>query len=213
MPQIKPVRGSRRERKRLRAENPKVRRRLLQAANDLIEEQGFPQLRIEEVAQRAQLSVGTLYLYFEGKSDLFTQLSMEHTQELQKALRAAYRGEGTVGERLYSGLVAYLDFVEGHEKCFLYFRDAGSVHTTVGSLTAWTFGALADEIRPVLEEGIECGELAQMESEILAQAILGQIHHVVGYWLDHRESYARCSVQTFLAELISTGIVRQQGEA
>ena len=39
----------------------------MDAAADLIKEEGWPAVRIDEIAERAGLSVGTFYLYFDGK--------------------------------------------------------------------------------------------------------------------------------------------------
>ena len=44
---------------------------LLNAALDLFVEKGFSAARVEEVAARAGVSKGTLFLYFESKEDLF----------------------------------------------------------------------------------------------------------------------------------------------
>jgi AcrR family transcriptional regulator len=44
---------------------------LLAAALDLFVERGFASTRLEDVARRAGVSKGTLYLYFENKEDLF----------------------------------------------------------------------------------------------------------------------------------------------
>lgn len=52
-------------------------RELLAAALALFIEKGFDATRTEEIAERAGVSKGTLYLYFEGKEDLFTALMAE----------------------------------------------------------------------------------------------------------------------------------------
>ena len=44
---------------------------MLAAALDLFVERGFASTRLEDVAKRAGVSKGTLYLYFENKDELF----------------------------------------------------------------------------------------------------------------------------------------------
>jgi AcrR family transcriptional regulator len=51
---------------------------LLDAALDLFVEKGFTATRSEEVAARAGVSKGTLYLYFPSKEDLLTAV-IRHT--------------------------------------------------------------------------------------------------------------------------------------
>lgn len=52
-------------------------RELLAAALSLFIEKGFDATRTEEIAERAGVSRGTLYLYFDSKEDLFTDLIAE----------------------------------------------------------------------------------------------------------------------------------------
>lgn len=51
---------------------------LLAAALDLFVEKGFASTRAEEVAQRAGVSKGTLFLYFPSKEELFKAVVREH---------------------------------------------------------------------------------------------------------------------------------------
>ena len=51
---------------------------LLAAALDLFVERGFAATRLDEVAARAGVSKGTLYLYFANKEDLFKAVVREH---------------------------------------------------------------------------------------------------------------------------------------
>lgn len=53
-------------------------RELLVAAMTLFIEKGFAATRTEQIAERAGVSKGTLYLYFDGKEHLFTDLIAEH---------------------------------------------------------------------------------------------------------------------------------------
>lgn len=51
---------------------------LLEAALDLFVEKGFAGTRVEEVAQRAGVSKGTLFLYFSSKEELFKAVVSEY---------------------------------------------------------------------------------------------------------------------------------------
>lgn len=48
-------------------------RELLAAARDLFVERGFAATRTGEIAERAGVSKGTLYVYFDTKENLFTE--------------------------------------------------------------------------------------------------------------------------------------------
>jgi len=206
---LRPIRRPRRPRKRPRTPNPEVRRRLMVAASELIHEQGVPQLRVEDVAARADLSVGTFYLYFDGKDDLFANLVIEYTDRLRQRIRATYEAPGTVTERLARSLDAYLSFVEESERGFLYFRDAGTVHTKVGRLSSWALDQHVADLQPLIEAGIQAGEYYDADPEQTAQAIVGVVQHMAGWWLEHRERCSRDEIAQFLLTL--TGRWLQRG--
>jgi len=195
---IKAIRASGRQRRRLRTPNPEMRRRILEAADSLIHELGFPSLRIEQIVERAGLSIGTFYLYFESKDDMFINLVLENTGVLQGRIEAALQTAGTVRQRLDRVLDTYLDFVKEHERGFLYYQNAGHVDTTVGPLSLWACNQCASVLQPLLEEGIANGEIIKSDPTLLAQAMAGLTQHIAGYWLQHQKSYSLNQVKEFL---------------
>ncbi len=199
--EIRPTQAARRSRKQLRSPKPEVRERLLDAGDELIREQGFPELRVDAIAARAGLSVGTFYLYFEGKDDLFTSLVVRHTERIRAHRREATAKASSVLEQLTLGLHAYLDFVEENDRGFLYFRSAGSVQTNVGDLKAWAFAQHANDLRPLFEAGMANGEIRKQDLDLLVQATLGAMQHLAGYWLENRERFNRAQITAFFLNL------------
>ena len=181
---------------------------MVEAAADIVRRESFPRLRVEEVASRAEVSVGTFYLYFDGKDDLFAHLVIEYTERLRERVRAAYAGPGTLIERLERSLEAYLSFVEENEKGFLYFRDAGTIHTPVGRLSSWALDQHAADLRPLLEEGMKSGGFRHLDPQHTAQAIVGLMQHMAGWWLEHREECSREELTHFLLSLTGLGLQR-----
>lgn len=206
MAKLRAVKPKKRNRRQLQTPNEEVRDRILDAAALLIAQGGFPALRIDELAETAEISVGTFYLYFEGKDDLFVQLVDSFTEQLRERFRVAGEGGGTVVERLGHLLDAYLDFVEENRRGFQYFRDSGVVETTGGRLSSWAMGVHAQDLRPLLEEGMAAGDLRPMDAELLSHAIVGLLQHMAGVWLDHPGDVTRDQLRAFVDGLIAFGI-------
>lgn len=61
---------------------------LLDAALDCFVERGYAATRLEDVAARAGVSKGTLYLYYDGKVDLFKAVVRSNALPLIEAFRA-----------------------------------------------------------------------------------------------------------------------------
>lgn len=67
-----------------RKEREKERRRqqIMVAAKRVFSEKGFSKATMEDIAQEAELSPGTLYLYFRNKEELYASLSLRILQYL-----------------------------------------------------------------------------------------------------------------------------------
>lgn len=62
--------------------------RILEAASRLFRQQGYDAVRIEDIAQAAQLSVGTLYNYFTSKGDLLLAIVSMEVEEVLSSGKA-----------------------------------------------------------------------------------------------------------------------------
>jgi AcrR family transcriptional regulator len=204
---LTPTSRPKRERKRLQTPNPEVRGRLMQAAADLIKEAGWPAVRIDEIAERAGLSVGTFYLYFDGKPDLFVQLVQDYTTQLGQRVAEASARATSVAESLVLGFDAYLDFVLENERTFLYFtRVAGTLETNAGALATWAFNRHASAALPGVEAAVASGEARRVSPVLASQAIVGLTQHMVVYWLEHRDACTREQLRDFVNGFIAFGL-------
>jgi len=72
---------------------------LRDAALALFVEKGFAATRIEDVAARAGVSKGTLYLYYPGKEDLFKDVVREHfSATISDGMQLLAQHEGSMAE-------------------------------------------------------------------------------------------------------------------
>lgn len=62
------------------------RRRIQRAAREVFAEKGYAKTSIEQVARRATLSVGAIYLYFRSKEDLYISLLEETLEQFDQEL-------------------------------------------------------------------------------------------------------------------------------
>ncbi len=64
----------------------RTRARLLQAAKEIFEEDGFIEARISDIAERAGLSYGSFYHYFSSKEEIFREVAALHERRLGAAV-------------------------------------------------------------------------------------------------------------------------------
>jgi AcrR family transcriptional regulator len=119
-----------------RAREKELRRRsILDAARAAFFEDGFHLATVDDVAARAEVSKGTVYLYFESKETILAHLLLEGLDELVAVLEEAYAAERDIapGERLRRLAMGYLNFFQANPH---YFRlimalDRGRFQQTV----------------------------------------------------------------------------------
>src|SRR6476646_10088297 len=73
---------------------------ILSAALDCFAERGFAATRLDDVAARAGVTKGTLYLYFPGKEELFKALVRQELLPNVERLEAAAAGPGTAADMI-----------------------------------------------------------------------------------------------------------------
>lgn len=202
---IRAIRRPRPPRRQLDTPNPAARQRLLDAAQALVEQHGEAGVRVGDVAKDAGLSVGTFYLYFEGRADLLVQLVQERTNRLRERIAAVREIPGTPGQRLDRALLAYLDFVEESPQAFLHFLAAGALETNAGRLSTWALDQHAADLQPLLEDAIASGEIRPHDPVLLAQALTGLAQHLAGFWMDHRDEYDRHDIVEFIRQFNTFG--------
>jgi AcrR family transcriptional regulator len=92
---------------------------IMQAALELMAEQGFHGAPMSEIAKKAGVGTGTIYRYFASRDALITELYREVEGTLRAALQEGYSAEKPIRERfLYLG-TALLRYCIAHP---LYFR-------------------------------------------------------------------------------------------
>ena len=81
-------------------ERERRRQQIIVAAKRIFKDKGFGRATMEDIAKEAELSPGTLYLYFKNKEDLYASLSLRILQYLGIRIEHVDRdaGGGCAGE-------------------------------------------------------------------------------------------------------------------
>jgi TetR/AcrR family transcriptional regulator len=101
-------------------EKAQRRREILGAARQEFFERGFHRPTMDDVAARAEVSKGTIYLYFESKEEILAHLLLEGLGELVQQMEATKDPQvATPPEAALRSLAtAYLDFCQSNPSYF-----------------------------------------------------------------------------------------------
>lgn len=136
------------------------RQEILEAALELFSEKGFHNVSMNEIAQRAEFAVGTMYKFFENKEDLYKALVMEQADRFHCALTAAIEGPGDEIEKIRNYTRAKGEVFSANVSVIrLYFAETRGVSFNVmaglDSEIRKRYGRFLETLSSVFESGME----------------------------------------------------------
>jgi AcrR family transcriptional regulator len=89
----------------------RTRERLIEAAKEIFEEQGFLNARVDDIMARAQQSHGSFYYYFDSKEDVFRAIAVALDERLFAPLGDVILAESGLarGQRIREATRRYLE--------------------------------------------------------------------------------------------------------
>lgn len=106
-------------------EKERRRNNIIDAAEKVIFDKGLDQATMEEIAEEAELSKGTLYLYFKNKNELYMAITQRGSDMLNSRFSKIFNGDHTGLELIRLMGETYLDFVKnnpGYYNAFVYYE-------------------------------------------------------------------------------------------
>ncbi|MCI3134193.1 TetR/AcrR family transcriptional regulator [Phenylobacterium aquaticum] len=153
-----------------------TRQRVLDAARDLFETQGYEETTVREIARRAEVAVGSVFTTFASKGDILSQVMADRLDELYAELdRVIPHLRGGVADRLRSLFAIHFAFETRRTKLFLAHIAAAFDWTLSPSTRPYGRNPrLRQVIRDCLIEGVNRGEIsAHLDLEALLDALMG----------------------------------------
>ncbi|MEX0721065.1 MAG: TetR/AcrR family transcriptional regulator [Balneolaceae bacterium] len=103
-------------------EKEKKRALILEAAESVILEKGLDHLNMDEVAERAEVSKGSLYLYFRNKTDLVLGICNKASGMLSNDIAKVLTKDLSGLEMIYNIGSTFLEFARSHPEHFRAMR-------------------------------------------------------------------------------------------
>jgi len=181
-----------------RREREKEARReeIIDAAEKVFFAKGLSESTMDDIAATAELSKGTLYLYYKSKEDLFLAVSMRGMEILEELfLKAISTGEPTL--KLIANIgTAYFEYFEKHRNYFhmMSFWENPQYHSMVSPEMFQTceehdkrlWNPFLRVIQKAIDEGVLHKELTPLEVGVMlwsnSNGIMRLIDRQASYW-------------------------------
>lgn len=145
-------------------------RRLLDAAAEEFGERGYHDTAISHVTQRAGVGLGTFYVYFKSKEEVFRALVADMGARTRHVLSESVKDAPNRLEAERLGLKAYLDFVRTHKSLHRIVMEAQFV---APSAYRAYYQAFFEAYRQQLSQATRRGEISSGDDEVRVWALMG----------------------------------------
>jgi AcrR family transcriptional regulator len=170
-----------------RKEREKEARRnsILEAARPIFFENGFQATTMDQIAEEAELSKGTLYLYFPSKDELYITILLEGLETLHAMLSEAIDEERDWETQLRDLGRAYYHFYEDHKPYFriLFLLQHDEIASRISEpLYQRCFDkglACLQILSQVVQKGIDSGDIEPRDPMELAIVSWGSLNGTI----------------------------------
>jgi len=176
------------ERRKRERENRK--NAILKAARKLFLEKGFKTVTVESIARKAELSKGSIYLYYNSKEEIYTQILLSDIDKFHNHIADLLQNPSNASEALVRLADIYVDFFLNERELFrilmtfmLHTADMNlpqDLDKQIIKTTNRTIGIIEE----IFNYGIERGEFpATINVRQNRNAIWGMLNGVISLYL------------------------------
>ncbi|MDD4357687.1 MAG: TetR/AcrR family transcriptional regulator [Smithellaceae bacterium] len=200
------------ERRKKEKENRK--NSILKAARKLFFERGFKSVTVDLIAAKAEVSKGSIYLYFDSKEEIYTQILISANIERHKEIENFARQEGAASELLLKYARIYVDFFLENNELFrilmTFMLHAENMNLTEEQNTQLihTTNENIRTISEILQKGVDAGEFSdRIDIRQGQNAIWGLLNGIISLYIysgapEKRSERIHTTVQESLKVLI-----------
>ena len=153
-------------------EKARTREAIVAAAHDQIAQDGYASASVIAVAQRAGVATGSVYRYFPSKAELVVEVFRRAAVRELELIAEIVDRPGSVRERLGAGVEAFARRALA-APTLAYALMAEPVDPALEAERLASKDAWRELFAGLLREGVEAGDLAAIDPEITAAAIVG----------------------------------------
>lgn len=193
------------------------RRLILQAAEEVFSTSGYHEASLNEIAQRSGLAVGTIYLHFADKADLYGILVMEKMKEVVARLEDALTSDASAGKCLRAAVHSQFAFHDANRTYFEIFLHQHQLQSSPLHERQWeemeklkrrNLGAIEE----CIARGQAQGDLQPGDPKLYAVAFLGMTLQMIRQWIRERDPGRLTDLADFAADCFLHGAGRTSSQ-
>jgi len=153
-----------------------TKEKILKNAEKLFGKRGYSKTHISHITRAAKTGIGTFYLYFKTKKDLLKEVVFYLNKSLRDYLNFYIKDLKDRREVENVGMQAFFYLFKNLGYRYRIVRESEFVDKEIGS---WYYKRISSSYSKRLKEGMERGEINEMDPQILSYSLMG-IGHTLG---------------------------------
>ncbi len=189
---------------------------IINAARKIFSSKGFNSATMEEIALEAELSPGTLYLYFKNKEELYTSLSIEILKYLTDEIQKVVSMDISVEEKIDKFRDVFINVYEYDSNILINLFHlqsgealknlSGDVLRQIKIYSALAHGAIIDVVKQGIKQGVFVDENPVALADILWSSYGGIVLWVDSKRrLDDQKDFVKPTIKTAF-KIITKGL-------
>ena len=180
------------EKRRKKKEQEKEIRRntILKAARRLFFDRGFKSVTVDNIAEKSEVSKGSIYLCFESKEEIYTQILIADNIALYERIKNFSSIEASASQLLQEYSRVYVDYFLNDKELFrilmTFMMQTGQMHLTENQ-SVELIRSTNQNIKPVseiIQKGIDSGEFSPVgDIRQMQNAIWGMLNGIISLYL------------------------------
>lgn len=188
--------------------NTEKRMEIIEAALQLFSERGFEKATVDEIANKANVGKGTIYLYFKNKEQIFMAVIEEGLSKMITHLSQIF-SHGSFMTQLREMITYHFKFVEENKDFYKIFLKERLNFCFYDNPSKTKIVELHHQLYRLLEEffhnGIKEGYLRLGNPNYYSLSLSGMISHFIVHWLTTGETESITSMTDTILEIFLTG--------
>lgn len=161
---------------------------ILEAAEGVFADKGYYDAAVEEIAARAEISIGTLYNLFTNKEGLFLTVIEQRVNHFLQQITQRAEAEQTAAEKLDAFLAGIFDYLEQHQAFFRLYVTATHglpwhLNSEMGEVLFAKYKEIQNYVKEICQQGKDEGIFHTESPFSLALAILGVANAFLTSWI------------------------------
>jgi len=182
----------------------RTRQDILRAAEKVLADKGLFDAKIADIAEAADIGVGTVYLHFETKEALTEAVVEDTVTRLKDTIDRARAQVDSVIEQVRVSTRALCRFAHANRAVFrVVFGRGGAYHDIVQRAQAM----FAADIERTLTEGVAQGVFRVTSPALAAQALVGMSTQLLAWWAE-QDTASIDEVEATITNLTLRGVGR-----